>query len=59
MVTLPAMHCSCYELEISREKIFVAMLRPVKSTKIFNLENFRLYGICEQGLSGVPQVWDN
>ncbi len=44
MVKLPATHCSCYELEISQEKIFVAMVRPAKSMKIFNLENFRLYG---------------
>ena len=44
VVKLPATHCSCYELEISREKIFSAMLRPAKSIKIFNLKNFRLYG---------------
>ena len=42
VVKLPATHCSCYELEISWEKIFVAMLRLVKSVKIFNLKNFRL-----------------
>ena len=45
VVKLPAVHCSCYEVEILREKIFAAMLRPTKSAKIFNLENFRLYGI--------------
>ena len=32
----------CYELEISREGIFTAMLKPTKSAKIFNLKNFRL-----------------
>ena len=36
------MHCICYELEISWEKIFTAILRPMK---IFNLENFGLYNI--------------
>ena len=43
VVKLPAMHCSYYELQISCEEIFVAMLRPIKSAKIFNLENFWLY----------------
>ena len=41
VIKLPATHCSCYEAEISRDKIFAAMLRPAKN---FNLENFRLYG---------------
>ena len=45
VVELPATPCICYELEISWEKFFVAALQPVKSTKIFNLENFRLYCI--------------
>ena len=40
------MHCICYELEISQEKNFVAILRPAKSAKFFYLENFRLYGMC-------------
>ena len=37
------LHCSYYELEISQEKVFMAMLRPTKSTKHFNLENFICY----------------
>ena len=32
------MHCICYELEISWDKIFAAVLRPVKSMKFFYLE---------------------
>ena len=39
------MPCICYELEISWEIFFAAILRPAKSVKILNLENFRLYGI--------------
>ena len=31
--------CICYELEILQEKIYVDVLQPVKSVKIFNLEN--------------------
>ena len=42
VVKLPAMHCICYELEMSREKTFVVMLRPVKSTKFFNLEKYQV-----------------
>ena len=45
MVKVPATHCSCYEVEISQEKNFAAMLGPAKFTKIFDLKNFRLYGI--------------
>ena len=30
VVKLPATHCSCYEVEISQEKYFAAMFRPVK-----------------------------
>ena len=45
VVKVPVMHCICYEVEISREKIFVAIRWPAKSTKIFNLENFRLYSM--------------
>ena len=41
VVKVPATHCICYGLEISREKL--AMLQPAKSVIIFNLENFRLY----------------
>ena len=44
VVKVPAMHCISYELEISWEKIFMALLGPMKSAKDFNLENFRLYG---------------
>ena len=36
-------HSASYDDEISWEKVFVAVLRPMKSAKIFNLENFRLY----------------
>ena len=31
---LPATPCICYELKISQEKIFAAVLRPTKFTKI-------------------------
>ena len=44
MVKLLATPFIGYELEISQEKIFMAMFRPTKSMKFFNLENFRLYG---------------
>ena len=40
VVKLPAMHYSCYEPEISWEKFFVAILRPTKSAKIFDLKKF-------------------
>ena len=39
VVKFPAMHYISFELEILREKIFADILRPVKSVKIFNLEN--------------------
>ena len=42
------MHCISYELEISREKTFAAILGPAKSTKFFNFKNFRLYSRCSQ-----------
>ena len=32
------MHCFSYEYEISREKLFAAILWLLKSMKIFNLE---------------------
>ena len=38
MSKLPATHCSYYELGISLERIFAALLRPVKSAKFFNRE---------------------
>ena len=31
-------------LNFSRDKIFVVNVQPAKTAKIFNLENFRLYG---------------
>ena len=33
-------------LNISRDIIFVVNVQPVKTAKMFNLENFRLYSIC-------------
>ena len=45
VVIVPVMHYIFYELEISREKNFVAILQPAKSAKFFYLEDFRLYGI--------------
>ena len=39
MVKLPAIHCSCYELEISWEKILAAILRPGKIR-----ENYQILG---------------
>ena len=45
------MHCIIYELEISWEKNFAAILQPVKSAKIFNLENFRLYSNLRKTVS--------
>ena len=54
MIELPATPCICYKLEISWEKFFAAALRPVKSVKIFNLENFRLYGSALVQSLGYP-----
>ena len=45
MVKLLAMHCSCYELEISREKVFVAILRPGK------FSTFKLLGYAVPDIS--------
>ena len=40
MVKLLAMPCICYECELLQEKFVAAVLRPTKSVKFFNLENF-------------------
>ena len=45
MVYLPSMPCICYELEISQEKHFAAVLRPVNPVKTFNSENLG-YTVC-------------
>ena len=39
-VKFPAMHCVSFELEISREKVFVAILWPAKSAKILGYNNY-------------------
>ena len=39
--------CVCIRIPVlnfSRDKIFVVNVHPAKTAKIFNLENFRLYG---------------
>ena len=36
------MHCICYELEVSREKNFAAILRPAKSAKNLGYTHFVL-----------------
>ena len=43
MIKLTAMPCICYELEISRDKLFIHGLSPTH--KIFNLENVGLDSI--------------
>ena len=45
---MPTNYSACVripELNFSRDKIFVVNVQPAKTAKIFNLENFRLYGI--------------
>ena len=49
-VATPTNYSACIRiriqvLNISRDKIFVVNVQPAKTAKIFNLENFRLYGI--------------
>ena len=52
VVKLPTMPCICFERKLSRKKIFMAMLRPAKSVKNSNLENFGLYGsMCSREIS--------
>ena len=40
----PTIIAHAYVLNFSRDKIFVVNIQPAKTAKIFNLENFRLYG---------------
>ena len=47
----PTNYSACVRIRIqvlntSRDKIFVVNVQPEKTAKFFNLENFRLYGIC-------------
>ena len=53
MVKRPATHCSCYEVEISREKFFAAMLRPVKSAKIFKILGYTVHPALRWERSGL------
>ena len=58
VVMVPVMHCISYELEISWEKNFVAILRTMKSTKIFDLEKILGYTVVhiavpEQACTGI------
>ena len=39
----PTNYSACVR-NFSRDKIFVVNVQPAKTAKIFNLENFRLYG---------------
>ena len=43
------MHCICYELEISQEKIFAAILRPVKTVKNFSTSKILGYTVISLG----------
>ena len=45
---MPTNYSACVRIPVlnfSRDKIFVVNVQPAKTAKIFNLENFRLYGI--------------
>ena len=43
-------------LNISRDKVFVVNVQPAKTAKFFNLENFRLYGMCQKGSNSVNVI---